>query len=68
MAGGGINGGQVFGKTDRYGEYPVEKPVGPEDITKTVYHAMGVNDLNAIDRAGRPINLLSEGRALTELF
>ncbi|MDF1860555.1 MAG: DUF1501 domain-containing protein [Verrucomicrobiales bacterium] len=68
MAGGGIQGGQTFGKTDRYGELPVENVVGPEDITKTVYHAMGVSDLNATDRAGRPINLLSEGNALTELF
>lgn len=68
MAGGGIQGGQTYGKTDKYGELPVEKVVGPEDITKTVYHAMGVSDLNATDRAGRPINLLSEGKAITELF
>lgn len=68
MAGGGVQGGQTFGKTDRYGEYPVENAVGPEDISRTVYHAMGIDDLDAIDRAGRPINLLSEGRALTELF
>jgi hypothetical protein len=68
MAGGGVQGGQTFGKTDKYGELPVENVVGPEDITKTVYHAMGVNDLNATDRGGRPINLLAEGRPLTELF
>ena len=68
MAGGGVRGGQTFGKTDRYGELPVESVVGPEDITKTVYHAMGTTDLNAVDRGGRPVNLLSEGRALTELF
>ncbi len=68
MAGGGIRGGQTYGKTDKYGELPIENVVGPEDITKTVYHAMGVTDLNATDRAGRPINLLSEGRAITELF
>ncbi len=68
MAGGGVRGGQTFGKTDRFGEYPVEKTVGPEDITKTVYHAMGVTDLDAMDRSGRPVNLLAEGRALTELF
>lgn len=68
MAGGGIKGGQTFGKTDRYGELPVERVVGPEDITKTVYHAMGTTNLDAVDRGGRPINLLSEGRALTELF
>ena len=68
MAGGGIRGGQTFGKTDRYGELPVESIVGPEDITKTVYHAMGITNLSAKDRADRPVNLLSEGRALTELF
>ena len=68
MAGGGVRGGQAYGKTDRFGELPVENVVGPEDITKTVYHAMGINDLNATDRGGRPINLLSEGRAITELF
>lgn len=68
MAGGGVRGGQTYGKTDRFGELPVENVVGPEDITKTVYHAMGIDDLNATDRGGRPINLLSEGRAITELF
>lgn len=68
MAGGGVRGGQTFGKTDAYGELPVESAVGPEDITKTVYHAMGISDLRARDAANRPINLLSEGRALTELF
>ncbi|MDF1813569.1 MAG: DUF1501 domain-containing protein [Verrucomicrobiales bacterium] len=68
MAGGGIEGGQVFGKTDDKGEYPVENVLSPSDITKTVYHAMGVDDLMAVDQAGRPFNLLDEGRALTELF
>lgn len=68
LAGGGIEGGQTYGKTDKVGAYPEEKAVGPEDITKTVYHAMGITDLDAVDRGGRPINLLAEGRALTELF
>ncbi|MCB1064832.1 MAG: DUF1501 domain-containing protein [Verrucomicrobiae bacterium] len=68
MAGGGIQGGNVFGSTDRFGEYPDEKPVTPADITRTVYHAMGVNDLTAVDREGRPFNLLDEGRPLVQLF
>lgn len=68
LAGGGVQGGQVFGRTDKVGAYPVESAVGPEDITRTVYHAMGISDLNATDRQGRPINLLAEGRAITEIF
>lgn len=68
MAGGGIRGGQAYGKSDRLGEYPADKPVTPADVTKTIYHAMGIHDLEAVDREGRPYNLLSEGSAITELF
>ena len=68
FAGGGVRGGQVYGETDRFGEYPAEKPLTPSDVTRTVYHAMGVDDLAAIDREGRPFQLLDKGRALTELF
>ena len=68
MAGGGIRGGQTYGASDRLGEYPADKPLTPADITKTVYHAMGVHDLEAVDPQGRPYNLLAEGRPILELF
>jgi uncharacterized protein (DUF1501 family) len=68
FAGGGISGGQIYGSSDKLGEYPEDNPTGPEDITKTVYHAMGIDSLDAVERGGRPFNLLEEGRALTELF
>jgi len=68
MAGGGLRGGQVYGKTDARAEYPAELPIGPEDITKTVYHAMGIDNLEATDFQGRPYNLLEEGRPLVDLF
>jgi uncharacterized protein (DUF1501 family) len=68
MAGGGIRGGQTFGTSDRYGEYPAQHPLTPADIAKTVYHAMGIDDLEAVDNQGRPYNLLTEGRPLVELF
>ncbi|MBX3440477.1 MAG: DUF1501 domain-containing protein, partial [Planctomycetaceae bacterium] len=68
LAGGGIRGGQAYGASDRLGEYPAEKPLTPADVTKTVYHAMGINDLEARDLQGRPYNLLEEGAPLTALF
>jgi hypothetical protein len=68
FAGGGVRGGQVYGETDRFGEYPAEKPLTPSDVTRTVYHAMGIDDLAAVDREGRPFQLLDQGRALAELF
>jgi hypothetical protein len=68
MAGGGIRGGQIYGSTDRRGEYPANKPVTPAHIAKTVYHSMGVHDLEAKDKDGRTFNLLAEGEPLTSLF
>lgn len=50
------------------GEYPTNKPVTPTDITKTVYRAMGIHNLEAIDNQNRPYNLQEEGTAIGELF
>lgn len=68
LAGGGIRGGQVFGSSDRYGEYPLEKRVTPADIAKTIYHSMGIRDLSAVDKQNRPWNIQEDGRPLLELF
>ncbi|HUY90613.1 MAG TPA: DUF1501 domain-containing protein [Pirellulales bacterium] len=68
LAGGGIRGGQAYGTSDRRGEYPAEKPVTPAHVAKTVYHAMGVHDLEATDKDGRVFNLLAEGEPLLELL
>ena len=68
MAGGGIQGGRTYGSSDRLGEYPEQHPLTPADIAKTVYHAMGINDLRAEDSQGRPYNLLEEGEPIKALF
>jgi Protein of unknown function (DUF1501) len=68
LAGGGIQGGQTYGSSDCYAEYPKDKPLTPADITKTVYHAMGITDLTAYDNQNRPYNLLEAGEPLLELF
>ena len=68
FAGGGIRGGQAYGTSDRHAAYPADLPTAPEDIAKTVYHAMGIDDLTTVDKGGRPYNLMEEGRAITELF
>ncbi|MBM4071218.1 MAG: DUF1501 domain-containing protein [Planctomycetes bacterium] len=68
LAGGGIRGGQTYGASDRLAEYPHERIVTPADITKTIYHAMGIHDLIATDREGRPYDLLAEGEPLRALF
>jgi hypothetical protein len=68
IAGGGVRGGQVYGTSDKVGAYPADRPVAPEDVTRTVYYAMGIDDLHATDREGRPFNLLADGKVIKELF
>jgi hypothetical protein len=68
LAGGGIRGGQAYGSTDRRAEYPADKPVTPAHIAHTVYHAMGVHNLEARDKDGRVFNLLADGEPLKDLF
>ena len=68
LAGGGIKGGQVYGSTDKLAEYPKDNPVGAEHIARTMFHSLGIDDLSAKDREGRPFHLMEEGRILTELF
>ena len=68
LAGGGIQGGQVYGSSDRVGAYPEDKPVTPAHITKTVYRAAGVHNMEATDAEGRRFPLLQDGYSLDELF
>jgi hypothetical protein len=68
MAGAGIRGGQEIGATDARAEFPKDRPIDPADVIKTVYHAMGITNLEATDPLGRPYQLLEEGRPLIEIF
>ena len=64
---GGVTQGRKVGAQDSRSNQTLQQ-TGPEDVTKTVYDALGLPDLEATDREGRPFHLLPEGRALTELF
>lgn len=68
FAGGGIRGGQTYGSSDKRAEFPAAKPVAPEHIAHTIYHAMGIDNLDAVSADGRPFRLLEEGHPLVELF
>jgi hypothetical protein len=68
LAGGGIRGGAVYGASDKFGAYPVDKAVSPADLTATAYEALGINPSSPfVDRLGRTMPL-TEGRPLTQLF
>jgi hypothetical protein len=40
----------------------------PVTTTKSVYHAMGIHNLDAVEPLGRPYNLLEDGKPLVDLF
>jgi uncharacterized protein (DUF1501 family) len=68
MAGAGIRGGQVYGKSDRFAAHPAANPVTPADIVATIYHSLGIDpDTEVIDQQGRPIKLYL-GSAIRPLF
>ena len=61
--------GQVIGATNPKGEYPVERPLTPNDLWATVYRHLGIDpDYNLIDHSGRPMPVLPYGSPITELL
>ena len=69
IAGAGVRGGSVYGKTDAHAAYPEENPVSPEDLAKTIYWALGIDpEIKISDREGRPHSIVESGKPLTELF
>lgn len=67
LAGGGIRGGMVYGESDKIGAYVKDKPVRPQDLSATVFHALGVPYESRLTRDGvsRP---LSTGQPILDLF
>lgn len=56
FAGGGIEGGQVYGSSDAIGANPATKPCGPPDLHATIFHALGIDPRHMImDREDRPL-------------
>lgn len=68
-AGGGITTSQVIGATDRRGEDVVSRRVGPHDFLATIYRHLGIDYDNVTirDFSGRPVPIVNNGRAITEL-
>lgn len=68
LAGGGIQGGQVLGSSDRNAAYPASDPVDPTDIQATIYHCLGLNpDQPMFDHTHRPWPI-SAGKVLSHLL
>jgi hypothetical protein len=70
MAGGGIKGGQVIGKSDEDAMLPAERPVNPHDLHASICHALGIDAAKEVKTPlGRPMRLINEGaKPVMELF
>ncbi len=68
LAGGGIQGGQIHGASDRQAAYVKDSPVRPEDLGATILHAFGLAPESPIyDAASRPVRA-SKGEPVMDLF
>jgi uncharacterized protein (DUF1501 family) len=68
FAGGGIQGGQVYGASDKQAAYPTQNPVSPEDFIATMHYALGVPlDGMLYDQLQRP-HRVCDGQPLAQLF
>jgi len=68
FAGGGIKGGQAYGKTSESGQEVVEGKVDVPEILATLCSAVGVDpDEKNISEQGRPIKI-AEGKAIREIL
>ena len=69
LAGGGINGGQVYGKTSKDGMTVEDKPAGVPAFLATVCRALGIDpESQNPSNTGRPIPIVDTGtRPLADL-
>ncbi len=65
LAGAGIRGGTVHGRSDGRAAFPADGPVTPADICSTIYHCLGINPETPVyEPGGRPVPVHHGGRAI----
>jgi len=70
LAGGGIKGGTVYGKTDDFGFKVTENPVHVHDLHATILHLLGIDHTRLTYRySGRDFRLTDvSGRVVNEIL
>ena len=69
LAGGGIRGGRVVGASDARAERPASDPHGPEDLSATICHLMGIDPKEEfLTPEGRPVAIVNNGRVIDEFL
>jgi uncharacterized protein (DUF1501 family) len=69
MGCGSMRMGHVIGRSNARGEYPIDRPVSPQDVAATIFHHLGIDarSITFEDRSGRPTYLIDHGEPIREL-
>ncbi len=69
LGGGGVRGGRVLGASDARAEKPATDPYGPEDLSATMYHLLGIDpEEEFYTPEGRPVKIANNGRIIHDLL
>jgi uncharacterized protein (DUF1501 family) len=69
LGGGGVKGGIVVGKSDARAEKPATDPYGPEDLSATICHLLGIDPKEEfLTPEGRPVAIVNNGRVIQDLL
>ncbi|MFP6769631.1 MAG: DUF1501 domain-containing protein, partial [Planctomycetaceae bacterium] len=69
MAGGGVKGGQVVGKSDEKAAGPADEGISPSDAAASFYHNLGIDHTHEYHtKTGRPIMIVRNGSVIPGLF
>ena len=69
LAGGGVKRGYVHGRSNATGAEVEEHAVSPADLAATAFSALGLEiDKRLMAAGGRPIDVVRDGRVLTEVL
>jgi len=65
LAGTGVRGDTVYGRTDKDAAWADEKPTKVEDLAATIFTALGIDpEFRIHDQQGRPVPLVDDGKPL----
>ena len=69
FTGGGVQRGQVIGRSDDQAAYPVTRGYGPADLAASIYAGIGIDPNDRVrDLQGRPAPILDHGHCIEDLF
>ncbi len=69
LAGGGVPGGQVIGRSDAVGESPADRPVTPADLARSIFALLGIDGEREFQTTdGRPVTVNKGGEPIPELI